>query len=283
VKAHGHAEVVDAAVAPTCTETGLTEGKHCSVCDEVLIARTVIAPKGHTYSEIITAPTCTEQGFTTHACVCGDAYIDSYVEATGHADGEFIVDVPASKNGEGKGRIVCVACGYTMEHVTIPATGSIGLAYRVVSADACVITGMGTCTDTEVYIPKTIDAYQVIGIDDYAFAAQTAITELILPDTIETIGSYAFSGCSRLKKVVVPSGITSIPNNCFEGCTGVTELTIPDSVGTIGASAFSGCQKLKNIYYVGTVEQWNAIEKEDTWSDGTRGFNVICTDGEIEY
>ena len=45
----GHTEAIDAAVAPTCTETGLTEGKHCSVCNEVLVKQEVVAATGHTF------------------------------------------------------------------------------------------------------------------------------------------------------------------------------------------------------------------------------------------
>ena len=44
----GHKEVVDAAVAPTCTESGKTEGKHCSVCNAVLVPQQVVPAKGHT-------------------------------------------------------------------------------------------------------------------------------------------------------------------------------------------------------------------------------------------
>ncbi len=86
VDALGHTEVIDKAVAPTCTETGLTEGKHCNVCNTVLVAQQVVNALGHDYESVVTAPTCTEQGYTTYTCRCGNSYIDNYVNALGHTE-----------------------------------------------------------------------------------------------------------------------------------------------------------------------------------------------------
>ena len=85
VDATGHNEIDVDAVAPTCTETGLTAGKKCSVCGTVTVAQTEVAALGHKYDSVVTAPTCTEKGYTTHTCsVCSDSYQDSEVAALGH-------------------------------------------------------------------------------------------------------------------------------------------------------------------------------------------------------
>ena len=66
----------------------------------------------------------------------------------------------------------------------------------------------------------------------------TEITELVIPNSVTSIGSYAFSGCSGLKSVTIPNSVTSIGSYAFSGCSGLTSVTIGNSVTSIGDRAF---------------------------------------------
>ena len=87
-----HTPVVDAAVAATCEKTGLTEGSHCSVCNEVLVAQKVVDKIPHTLTKTdAKAATCTEDGNNEYySCsACGKAFKD--------ADGKTETSVEAEK------------------------------------------------------------------------------------------------------------------------------------------------------------------------------------------
>ena len=72
-------------------------------------------------------------------------------------------------------------------------------------------------------------------------------TDLIIPDSVTTIGSYAFRGCSRLTSIVIPDSVTTIGSSAFSGCSSLTSIDIPDSVTTIGDGAFNGCGSLTSV------------------------------------
>ncbi len=91
VDALGHTVVTDAAVAPTCSQAGLTEGSHCSVCEEVIVAQEEIEKIPHTFGEWVTSrvPSCTEEGEQTRLCsVCQE----TEVKTTDKMDHTVVVD-----------------------------------------------------------------------------------------------------------------------------------------------------------------------------------------------
>ena len=73
------------------------------------------------------------------------------------------------------------------------------------------------------------------------------VTNLVIPDDVKEIKSYAFCNCSGLTSVEIPNSVTSIGISAFEGCSGLTSIEIPNSVTSIGFYAFGGCSGLTSI------------------------------------
>ena len=84
-------------------------------------------------------------------------------------------------------------------------------------------------------------------LDWFAFR-DTSLTEVYIPDTVESVGSSLFEGCSKLQKVHLPDHITAIPNRFFYGCTALTDFNFPKAVNSIEADAFKNCTSLNSVY-----------------------------------
>ena len=77
--------------------------------------------------------------------------------------------------------------------------------------------------------------------------APAGLTEYVIPDSVTSIGEYAFYNCSSLRSVTIPNSVTTIGQSAFQGCSNLTSVTIPDSVTSIGNSAFYNCSSLQEF------------------------------------
>ena len=105
-----------------------------------------------------------------------------------------------------------------------------------------------TSTNTlEFGCKNTVIPDSVTSIGDYAFNGCSGLTSITIPDSVTSIGNSAFESCRGLTSVDLGNGVTSIGDGAFKSCTGLTNITSPDSVTSIGDYAFSSCSGLTSI------------------------------------
>ncbi|MCR4784351.1 MAG: leucine-rich repeat protein [bacterium] len=98
------------------------------------------------------------------------------------------------------------------------------------------------CYETEVIIPDSVTS-----IGASAFSYCRGLSSVIIPDSVTSIGDDAFSGCSSLSSVVIPDSVISIGDYAFSGCSSLSSVVIPDSVTSIGDYAFNECSSLSSV------------------------------------
>ena len=96
---------------------------------------------------------------------------------------------------------------------------------------------------TDTYeIPESVTS-----IGGYAFSGCSSLTSVTIPESVTSIGEVAFKGCSSLTSVTIPESVTEIGIYTFWNCSSLTSITIPESVTSIGGGAFQSCSSLTSV------------------------------------
>ena len=152
-----------------------------------------------------------------------------------------------------------------------------GLVFELLSDGTYEVSADSAIYDAKIEIPASFDGKVVTRIADGAFADASYLTEIVIPDTVESIGANAFKGCMVLTKIIIPESVTEIGKGAFEGCSNLQEINLPKSVSSIGEGAFKGCVGLTSIVIPYKV----TVIAKDTFYNCTSLNHVDFHDGII--
>lgn len=144
--------------------------------------------------------------------------------------------------------IVSVSESWALNFSVTVASGQT-LKFKTTTGNDVEVSAPGFISGTLV-IPSTVTyddvTYNVTSIGYSAFS-NSFLTSVTIPNSVTSIGNYAFENCSSLNSITIPNSVTTIGNNAFDDCSSLNSITIPNSVTTIGYSAFRGCSGLTSI------------------------------------
>ena len=124
---------------------------------------------------------------------------------------------------------------------------------------------------TDLVIPNGVTS-----VKNNVFAGGN-FNSVAIPESVASIGEYAFMNCTNLTDVRLPDGVTEISTYAFAHCIGLKSIVIPDSVTMIDRAAFVACSVLERVYYGGNAEQWEEV------TIAASGNNVFATVGIYFY
>ncbi len=245
IPATAHTEIVVKGKQPTCKEKGLTDGKKCSVCDTVILEQVAIPMVNHT--EVIVKgyqPTCTESGMTDgKTCsVCNTVLVASEViPALDHDEGDWMIDVPASSDAEGKKHTECTRCKEVINTASIPKIDAghthLGVEWLVSVPPTCTKEGVRSFV---------CECGETLETEAVACIPHTEVTLPSVASTCSKEGLTEGKQCSVCKEITVKqNAIDTLPH------TEITLTGIAATCTSTGLTEGKQCSTCKQI----TVEQ----------------------------
>lgn len=300
-----HTPVIDRGYPATDTTTGLTDGKHCSVCQTVITAQQVIPYLGVTVrymydGQVVYTQTVNKvEGFSAAWLAERDAIrYTGFGFAGWYLDRELrtpytFTELPTETlvlYGD-RGQLAGANITYELQQsLTDPTQYTLRLCgsgdmfdylyyqdvpwytYRLSITDIVFegnITSIGACAFYEFYAIDRVTLPEGIRlIGDNAFYA-SSLSDINFPSTVRAIGSNSFFRCDNLEHLNFNQGLVDIGKGAFYECSGIRTVVLTNEIGEFGGSAFFQTTNLTSVYYVGTREQYDKIiiRLDNFWVD----------------
>ena len=119
-----------------------------------------------------------------------------------------------------------------------------------------VVLGYHGTPPNPLEIPSEIEGMPVTEVrwNSMLFTSFRKTESIVLPDSVTTIGAYAFASCAKLTEIRIPDSVTSIEEYAFNGCKKLEEITLPNSVAVLGRCAFVKCKNLQSVQLSSRME-----------------------------
>lgn len=157
--------------------------------------------------------------------------------------------------------------------LTITGTGAMG-DYNSQYQGAPWYNFTSNITDIQMAEGVTTITYR-------AFANCTALSAVQLPETLEIIGEYAYSGCSGLTDLAAPEGVVTIAYSAFQDCTALQTVSLPSTLESIQEAAFANDSQISQVTYNDTQAQWSNVFI-GAGNESLTSADMIFLDGTVE-
>ena len=150
--------------------------------------------------------------------------------------------------------------------LALPATAQAQFSY--ITNDGSIMLTRYIGPGGAVTIPSTIDGLPVTSIGRGTLAF-TSVTKVTIPDSVTSIGEWAFSGCSGLTSITIPNSVTNIEGDAFYSCTSLTNITLSGSIISLANGVFISCTNLTDI----TIP--NSVTSIGEWAFAITGLTSL--------